>query len=179
MINTVRTCEYRRKCGACQTLNLSYEEELSLKMKKVIGLLGRFGHVGEIIPSFPSEHYRNKAQYLFRFESGRMRSGLYRSSDNGIADVGSCLMEDEEISEVYRQIRKLVRQYGVRIFDGRRGDLRHVMIRKAVGTGEISVSFVTFAGSFMNEHKLADDLMRSMSSIKSVSEIKNDTEIPL
>jgi 23S rRNA (uracil1939-C5)-methyltransferase len=174
-----RKCEYRRKCGACQTLNLSYEEELSLKMKREIALLGRFGHVSEIIPSSPSGHYRNKAQYLFRFESGRIRSGLYRSSDNGIADIDSCLMEDEEITAIYSRVRKLVRKYGVKVFDGRRGDLRHVMIRKAVRTGEISVTFVTFGGHFAGEAKLADELISAHPGIVTVTEVKNDTGIPL
>ena len=178
-MENMRVCEYRRKCGACQTLNLSYEEELSLKMKREITLLGRFGHISEVIPSSHSEHYRNKAQYLFRYESGRIRSGLYRSSDNGISDIGICMMEDEEISAVYSLIKKLVKKYGIKVYDGQRGDLRHVMIRKAVGTGEISVTFVTLAGSFANEQKLAEELMKSSPCVVSVSEIKNDTEIPL
>ena len=117
MNKDIRTCKYRRKCGACQTLNLSYEEELSLKMKREIDLLGRFGHVQEIIPSSPSEHYRNKAQYLFHFNHGKMISGLYRSSDGKIAEIDHCLMEDRELSRLYLQIRTMIPQKRVRIFD--------------------------------------------------------------
>ena len=44
-------CEAFGRCGACQTLNMGYEEELSLKMRKVISLLKPFGRVEEILPS--------------------------------------------------------------------------------------------------------------------------------
>ena len=179
MDNGIRDCKYRRKCGACQTLNLSYEEELSLKMKRVIELLGKFGHVEGIIPSDPSEHYRNKAQYLFRFSRGRIESGLYRSSDGGIANVDCCLMEDPDISAVYARVRKLVQKHGVKAYDGRKGDLRHVMIRKGVSTGEISVALVTHRGPFEGARELAEELMRHIPSVVTVSVVKNETDVAL
>ena len=43
--DTKRECKCAGKCGACQTLNLTYGAELSLKMKQEITLLGKFCHV--------------------------------------------------------------------------------------------------------------------------------------
>ncbi|MBQ8400592.1 MAG: 23S rRNA (uracil(1939)-C(5))-methyltransferase RlmD, partial [Clostridia bacterium] len=57
--DTAPVCEMRRSCGGCQTWNLTYEEELSMKMGKLIRALGRFGHVEEIIPMEDPYHYRN------------------------------------------------------------------------------------------------------------------------
>ncbi|MBO4831650.1 MAG: 23S rRNA (uracil(1939)-C(5))-methyltransferase RlmD [Oscillospiraceae bacterium] len=174
-----RTCSYRRKCGACQTLNLSYDEELSLKMKREIDLLGRFGHIEPIIPSEPSEHYRNKAQYLFRYRSGSVTAGLYRSSDGGIAAVDSCLMEDPRLTELFLLIKKLVKKRGVKVWDGRRGDLRHVMIRRAAATGEVSVAFVTSGGLFEGASGLSEELTEKAPDVVCVSAVRNDTDIPL
>ena len=168
MNKDIRTCKYRRKCGACQTLNLSYEEELSLKMKREIDLLGRFGHVQEIIPSSPSEHYRNKAQYLFHFNHGKMISGLYRSSDGKIAEIDHCLMEDRELSRLYLQIRTMIPQKRVRIFDGKKGDLRHIMIRKGIHTGEVSVTFVTKNGLFPQAEEIAEELKIDLDQVKRI-----------
>ncbi len=178
-MDQTRNCIYRKKCGACQTLNLSYDEELSLKMKKVIGLLGRFGHIEEIIPSEPSEHYRNKAQYLFRFVSGKTVSGLYRSSDGGIARIGDCLMEDRDISGVLNAARQVIKEKGIRTYDGRKGDLRHVLIRKGIRTGEISVSFITRNGMFEGAEEAADLLIRKCPEVVTVTVIQNSTDIPL
>ena len=50
MANTpARVCPLAKKCGGCQLQNLSYDEQLHLKQATAIRLLGRFGHVEEII----------------------------------------------------------------------------------------------------------------------------------
>ena len=55
-----KTCKYFGKCGGCQTPNLTYEEQLSMKMAKVISLLGRMCHVDEIVPMENPYNYRCK-----------------------------------------------------------------------------------------------------------------------
>ena len=38
-------CPHRRACGGCQLQNMSYAEQLLHKQKKIVSLLGQFGHV--------------------------------------------------------------------------------------------------------------------------------------
>lgn len=178
-MTTKRECAVAGKCGACQTLNLTYERELSMKMKKCITLLGRFGHVEEIIHMENPTHYRNKVQYLFRFERGRTRFGLYRSSDGGIISSGCCLMEDEEISALARSIKKLADKYKLSSYDGRRGLIRHVMARRAFATGEILCAIVTSKEDFPRGAEFAADIVKLNQNVKSVSRIINDTDTPL
>ena len=89
-----------------------------------------------------------------------MISGLYRSSDGKIAEIDHCLMEDRELSRLYLQIRTMIPQKRVRIFDGKKGDLRHIMIRKGIHTGEVSVTFVTKNGLFPQAEEIAEELMK-------------------
>jgi len=178
MVDT-RFCEFRKKCGSCQILNLSYEEELSLKMKREISLLGKFCHVEEIIPSNPNTHYRNKVQYLFNYKSGHVITGLYRSSDKGITSISTCLMEDKKISKVFEFVKKSIIKFKIKVYDGHKGDLRHVMIRRGNTTGEISVSFITFRGRFQNDEELADYLIHHSPEITTVTCIQNNTAIPI
>lgn len=174
-----RECKVAGKCGACQTLNLTYERELSMKMKKEITLLGRFCHIEEIIPMENPLHYRNKVQYLFRFERSRTKFGLYRSSDNGIITVENCMMEDPEISALCRTVKKMVDQYKLTVYDGRRGLVRHVMARKAFATGEIMCAIVTSYEKFPGAKEFAADLAKRCKNLKSVLQIINDTDTPL
>ena len=174
-----RICRYAGKCGACQTLNLSYDGELSLKMKKEITLLGRFGHVEEIIAMDDPLHYRNKVQYLLHYNGGRVNFGLYRASDGGIVHVDSCMMEDPEASSVCRTVRKLIDKYKLTVFDGRRGLVRHVMARRAFATGEIQCAIVTSDEDFPNAAVFASELCERHKAVKSVSRIINDTDTPL
>ncbi len=174
-----RECRAFGRCGACQTLNLTYNEELSLKMKKCITLLGRFGHVEEIFSMDRPMHYRNKVQYLFSFRRGRTCFGLYRSSDGGIVPVSACMMEDEELSAVCRTVKKLTDQYGLKVYDGRRGLIRHVMARKAFSNGEMLCAIVTSKEKFPRAKEFARELAEKHDKLRSVSVIQNDTDIPL
>lgn len=177
--NEKRECRYAGKCGACQTLNLSYDAELSLKMKKEITLLGRFGHIDEIIGMDEPLRYRNKVQYLMRWNGGRVDFGLYRSSDGGIVKVDSCLMEDPDASSVCRTVRRMLEKYRLTVFDGRRGLMRHVMVRRAFGTGEMECALVTSDEDFPNAPAFATELAERHPDVKSVSRIINRTATPL
>ena len=174
-----RSCPYAGKCGACQTLNLDYESELSMKMKRLIPLLGRFGHVDEILGAENPIHYRNKAQYLFSFNGGRINFGLYRASDGGIVHVERCLMEDPELYSLARCVRRLLDDFGVKVWDGRRGSLRHVLARKGFSTGELLCALVTRDGVTDGVRALAKELVKRFPKLASVSVIVNDSDIPL
>ncbi len=174
-----RDCRYAGKCGACQTLNLTYERELSLKMKKTISLLGRFGHVEEIIPMAKPVHYRNKVQYLLDWNGGRTRFGLYRASDGGIVSVDKCFAEDPEASSVCRTVKKMIDRHKISVYDGRRGLIRHVMARRAFATGEILCAIVTTDAPFPHAEEFASELHERHKNVVSVSRIVNTTDIPL
>lgn len=178
-MTTKRECRYAGKCGACQTLNLTYERELSMKMKKEITLLGRFGHVEEILSMDCPVRYRNKVQYLFRWDRGRVRYGLYRSSDGGLVTVDDCMIEDKEAAAVCHAVRRIIDKYKITVFDGRKGLLRHVMARRARSTGEIVCAIVTSPGAFPNAEEFAADLAKRCPGIRSVSRIINDTDTAL
>ena len=185
MKNRQTECPLFGKCGACQTLNLDYEEELSLKMKREITLLKRFGHIEEILPTPGGEDgerplgFRNKAQYLFQYNGGRVNMGFYRSSDGGLTRTDRCPMEASELASVARTVRKMIEPYGLKVWDGRRGILRHVMIRKGFATGEVLCAVVTKGGLFEGAEKFAAELAGRHPALKSVSVIANDTDTAL
>ncbi len=174
-----RECRLAGKCGACQTLNLTYSAELSMKMKRLISTLGKFGHVEEIIPMERPIHYRNKVQYLLDWNGGRVRFGLYRASDGGIVPVERCLAEDPEASSVCRTARKLIDKYKLSVYDGKRGLVRHIMARRAFGTGEILCAVVTTDAQFPHAEEFAAELAERQKNIRSVSRIVNSTTMPL
>ena len=73
-------CPIYKKCSGCQLQNLPYEEQLHLKQSRLIRLLGRFGHIEEIIPMEDPTHYRNKVESAFCMNSGRLTAGIYQSA---------------------------------------------------------------------------------------------------
>ena len=80
-LNEKELCPVYKKCGGCQLQRMSYEEQLHHKQLREIRLLGRFGHVEEIIGMQDPTHYRNKVTAAFALDAKRkIVSGVYQSS---------------------------------------------------------------------------------------------------
>ena len=129
MANTPsRVCPLAKKCGGCQLQNLSYDEQLHLKQATAIRLLGRFGHVEEIIGMKDPYHYRNKVQAAFGVNrQGQIISGVYQSASHRIVPVSDCMIEDTVADQIIVTIRKLLKSFKIRPYDEDtgRGTLRH------------------------------------------------------
>lgn len=155
-------CPHFGSCGGCTYLSFPYEESLSIKEGQVRRLLEpvlaaqerecRF----ERIKSSPAVFgYRNKMEFTFGDEvrDGPLALGMHRrGSFYDIVSVTDCQIVDED----YRRILGCVRDYfdalkeaGVPVSFYHRlrhtGWLRHLVVRKAAGTGEILVALVTTA----------------------------------
>ena len=62
----IGSCPVYKKCGGCQLQNLTYQEQLAFKQKKVSKFLSQFCKVQPIIGMESPFHYRNKVQAAFR-----------------------------------------------------------------------------------------------------------------
>ena len=174
-------CPYAKKCGGCSLQNLPYEEQLHLKQAKLIGLLGRFGRVEEIIGMEDPTHYRNKIQAAFRGRSGKVVSGVYQSTSRRIVEVESCMLENECAAPILATVRKLCASMKIPPYDPEsgRGLLRHVLIRKGFYSGEIMVVLVTAKGELRSERSFVNELLRRHPEITTVVRNVNPTDTAL
>lgn len=144
-------CPLHKKCGGCQLQNLTYPEQLHLKQAREIRLLGRFGHVEEIIGMENPWHYRNKVQAAFGMNrQGQIISGVYQSASHRIVPVSSCLIEDELADRIIVTIRELLRSFKIQPYDEdtERGTLRHVLVKRGFRSGQVMVVLVTARSMF-------------------------------
>ena len=174
-------CPHAKKCSGCQLQNLTYEEQLHLKQVKLIAMLGRYGHVSEIIGMDDPHHYRNKVQAAFGMKDGRMISGVYQSATGRIVPTDECLLEDRIADAIVVTIRKLCPGFKIKAFDLRtgRGFLRHIMVRRGFVTGEIMVVLVTAPGQFPSRASFVNELLRRHPEITTVVWNINPTETAL
>ena len=174
-------CPYAKKCGGCSLQNLSYEEQLHLKQAKLIKLLGRFGHVEEIIAMDDPTHYRAKIQAAFRSKSGKVVSGVYQSSTHRIVEVEDCMLEDACAAPILATVRRLCASMKIRPYDPSSGQgfLRHVLVRRGFATGEIMVVPVTTPGVFRSERPFVNELCRRHPEITTVVRNVNASRTPL
>ena len=185
---TERVCPHRKNCGGCQTWNLTYAEECSMKMSRLITLLGKYGHVEEILKMDEPYHYRNKMQSLFTFAGkNNIQYGIYQSSSREHADNpriirlkgDGCLIENETSGHIVHTIAKLLPKHKITVWDGRHGQLRHVMIRYAKASDTYMVVLVTSSYPFPGGKALAEELARKYPKIQSVVRQINTSDTPL
>lgn len=165
------SCPHFGICGGCTYQNLSYEDQLALKGQQVKKLMDAVvepeTYSFEGVKASPNEFgFRNKMEFTFgdEYKDGPLALGMHkRGSFYDIVSVTDCKIVDED----YRKILSCVQQYFAEkktpYYHRMRhtGYLRHLLVRKAVKTGEILIDLVT-AGA---EHIL-DGLTEAVSSEK-------------
>lgn len=159
-------CPHFGECGGCTYLSLPYEEQLKTKEEQVKKLLdGVLAAQDEEwkfegIKESPRQYfYRNKMEFSFgdEYKDGPLSLGMHkRGSFYDIVTVQDCQIVDED----YRSILMLTREYfdGIPFYHRLRHDgyLRHLLVRKAVKTGEILVALVTTSQFQGNESEILD-----------------------
>ena len=154
-LETGHPCSHFGLCGGCTYLSLPYEEQLKIKEEQVKTLLDSVlvkqddDYSFEGIKGSPECYeYRNKMEFTFgdEYKNGPLALGMHkRGSFYDIVSVDDCKIVDGD----YRQILKTVKDYfsekNVSFFHrlSHVGYLRHLLVRKASGTGEILVALVT------------------------------------
>lgn len=180
-MNIKNDCPIRKKCGACSLQNLEYDEQLSFKMSRVIDKLGKYGHIREIIEMEEPWHYRNKAQAMFESRSGHVITGIYKASTGGMASMEKCLLDDRIADKIIFSVRRIATSLKISVYNPKtgRGSLRHIMVRRAVGTGQILVAFATAGADLPKRRELVNELTRRFPDITTIVQCINDTDTPL
>lgn len=165
-------CSAAKRCSGCQLSNLSYEQQLEWKQKDVTGLLGEYCPVNPIIPMENPFGYRCKVQAVFRSDrSGRIISGVYQSSRNGIVGIDRCMINHPRADEIIIGIRELMRSFRLQPWNPGtdRGFLKHVLVRIGRKTGEILVTLVGSSSMFPKKRDFTAALVKKFPDIASVT----------
>ena len=148
-------CPHFGVCGGCNYQTLPYEEQLKLKASQVLSLMREVvpdaDAIFEGIKASPRQFgYRNKMEYTFGDEvkDGPLTVGMHkRGGFYDIVTVDQCCIVDADYRKILSATQEYFRQQGTPFYHRMRheGYLRHLLVRKAVKTGEILVDLVTTA----------------------------------
>ena len=149
-------CEHFGICGGCTYLSLPSEEQLKLKEQQVRELLSpvlapccEFDSVFEGIKASPRQlGYRNKMEFSFgdMEKGGPLTLGMHkRGSFHDIVTVGGCKIADEDFGRILACVLEYFKTRNTSYYHKLRheGYLRHLLVRKAVKTGEILIDLIT------------------------------------
>ena len=178
----IQTCPHAKKCGGCQLQHLPYERQLVQKQRRVQELLGGFGPVLPILGMEEPTHYRNKVTAAFALDRNRkIISGIYQPGSHAVVPVDSCLIEDETADRIIVDIRKMLPDFKIKVFDERSGAgwLRHVLVRRGFATGEVLVVLVAVSPIFPTQKHFVKALREMHPEITSVVLNINDRVTPV
>ena len=145
-------CEYFNLCGGCTYQNLSYSDQLELKVSQVQKLLEnniKSKYVLEKTVESPTEfEYRNKMEFTFgnSEKDGPLTLGLHKKgSFFDIINVNECLLMDEDFRKILDFSVKYFEEKGLPFYHkvSHEGYLRYLVIRKGDKTKELLVNLIT------------------------------------
>ena len=171
------TCPYSRRCGGCQLLAMSYEEELAHKQELARRHLSRFGKLLPILGAANPCYYRNKVEAAFGLDRSRkVIAGTYEPRSHRIVDINSCLNEDKNATAIIVTIKKLLSSFRLAPYDedARTGFLRHVLVRRGIHTGEVMVVLVTASPVFPSRQNFIKALLKEHPEITTIVQNVNN-----
>ena len=154
-------------CGGCTYQTLSYEEQLSLKASQVKKLLE------DVCPELPFEgitgspdewKYRNKMEFTFgdEYKDGPLALGMHKKgSFHDIVTTEDCQIVHPDYNRILETVLAHFTEEGTSFYHrmSHEGVLRHLLVRRAVKTGEMLVSLVTTSQELLALQPLVDKLL--------------------
>lgn len=167
-LETADTCRHFGQCGGCTYQSLSYEEQLKIKEKQVRGMMEQAIGDACAYEFLPIRHsprvlaYRNKMEFSFgdEYKDGPLALGMHkRGSFYDIVTVEDCRIVDGDFREILMATLIYFREQEISFYHRLRhtGYLRHLLVRKAVKTGEILVDLITTTQDWRNVQEQEPD----------------------
>ncbi len=170
-------CKAFNKCGGCNMRHMTYEKTLEIKKNSVESTLKKQGiNVGvkEIIGMEEPFFYRNKLQYpVGKDINGNIVLGIFAPRSHRIIETKKCFIQNEELQEVANSIFEFIKENDIPVYDEERltGQIRHLVLRIGVKTGEIMVCIVSNTEKISKEQELVNYIVSKFPNVKTV--VKN------
>lgn len=166
--NATPNCPHFYECGGCTYQSMSYENQLKLKEQQVHSILD--GVITEpyefegIIGSPTEWEYRNKMEFSFgdACKGGELCLGLHKKgSFYDIVTTDSCKIVNTDYNLILATILNYFKEREIPFYHKmtKEGYLRHLLVRRAVKTGEMTINLVTTSNLMVDLVPLKEQLL--------------------
>ena len=169
-------CPVEKKCGGCQFLHMTYEEQLAWKQKQISKLMKPLCPVHSITGMENPLHYRNKVHAVFTHKRDEIISGIYEEGTHDVVKVDECLLENQVADAIIRDIRQLLKSFKIKTYneDSGYGLFRHVLIRCGHKTHQVLVVLVLGSPILPSKNNFVKALLKLHPEITSIVLNVND-----
>jgi 23S rRNA (uracil1939-C5)-methyltransferase len=131
-------------------LDTDYDVQIEEKKNALIRMFDNYKLDNvKVIKSPQQFYYRHKVQLPFASvnagKSRRIILGCYAADSHSVINQTECMIQDKELTLVAHAVLDWAVKTGLPVYNEKTGNgyLRHVLLRKASGTGEILIGIVT------------------------------------
>ena len=163
-------CPSFGKCGGCDFLHTSYEEELRYKRDFVDSAFKRIGgldlKLSGILGASNTCGYRNKVV----FAVGGDGVGFYRERSHDIIPAGNCLIQPPAASRAADAVLSWMQEFNIPHYSEAtaEGDIRRIFIRQAFATDQTMVCVVSASENTPHLKELAEHVRKGCPSARSI-----------
>lgn len=170
-------CSVYKRCGGCSGQHIEYEKQIKIKQDLVKTTLEKqkveYKELKSVIGMGYPFKYRNKAQYPVRKSlEGENKIGFYAKRSHEIIENEECLIQNEEIDKLSKEVFKLLLLKGFEGYNEEKntGDIRHILIRRGYHTSEIMVVIIVNKKEIFNDVRMEEvvKILKENEEIKTI-----------
>jgi 23S rRNA (uracil1939-C5)-methyltransferase len=163
------SCPLFERCGGCQLMHLSEEQQLEAKRLRVADALQRIGKLNiEVDPCIRSPQtlgYRNKIQLPM---SANLTLGLYAKNTHHIVEIEHCQIHCPLGEKVLGHVQHILKKHP------KAKEIKAVLIKTAVHTHQVLLALVTKSNALLTD--VAEQVMHIAPEVKGVVQNFNPSE---
>ncbi|WP_317366958.1 23S rRNA (uracil(1939)-C(5))-methyltransferase RlmD [uncultured Tyzzerella sp.] len=156
-------CKHFGKCGGCNLLHLSYDEQLKIKSKFVQSNLKKIAKIDNVkVPKAIGMdipfNYRNKASFPINF-TDNVNIGFYKPRSHNIINIDNCIIQNPINNVIIQKFKDFIKESNISIYDENtgKGDLRHIVTRVGNKTNELLICIVVNNNKFLYKDLLIEN----------------------
>ena len=156
----VRSVCRNRYCKSCTLIDLAYPEQLRQKKLLLSEALYKYANISsslveDVIENPKPTGYRNLMKLPVKSDRDGLVSGMYEPKSNHFVAIEDCVIHDENLDKLKKNVLKILSDYRIKEYDNRtRLGLRYLIIRGF--DQQYQCTLVT--GDEVLKEKLCDDL---------------------
>lgn len=179
------SCPVFGKCGGCDLMHMSYDEELRLKLSRVNDAFRHLGGldftISEIIGAEEDHRlrYRNKAIFAVgQDEKGKAVTGFFRPRSHDIIPAPDCLIQTELSLRCAAALRDFMDKHGVMAYDeiSGKGQLRHIFTRCSMKNRQSVACIIAARGLGQHTEALVSTLREACPELTGIVLCINKTQ---
>lgn len=125
--------------------------------------------------------YRNKSQFQVGMKQGEVIAGLYSMNSHQLIDIDECIVQKPETISVTNTMKRILQDLNISAYNERtrKGDIRTIVTRVGVKTGEVQVVLITRQKELPKSSLIVEEATKRIPNLRSIIQNVNGQKTSL